>query len=157
MLEPRERIVLIVGGISLSLLLGYFFILDPLLLQRQQLTNMTQSQQKTLDWMQTTAQKIQQLRTQPNSSPHPALNQSLFSLIDESLQKTNLQKLNKRIEPRKETEVRVNFDKVGFTDLLKWLADLENQYGVQALLINIEPLKQPDQVKVRMTLYVSEV
>jgi general secretion pathway protein M len=127
------------------------------LLQRQQLTNITQSQQKTLNWMQTAAQEIQQLRTQPNGSPRPELNQSLFSLIDESLQKTNLQKLDKRIEPRKETEVRVNFDKVGFTDLLKWLADLENQYGVQVLLINIEPLKQPDQVKVRMTLYVSEV
>ncbi|WP_353571912.1 type II secretion system protein M [Candidatus Albibeggiatoa sp. nov. BB20] len=157
MLEPRERVVLIAGGISLSLLLGYFFVLDPLLLKRQQLINITQSQQKTLSWMQTASQEIQQLRTQPNSSSRPVLTQSLFSLIDESLQKTNLQKLNKRIEPRKETEVRVNFDRVAFTDLVKWLADLENQYGVKVLLTNVEPLKQPDHVKIRMTLYVSEV
>lgn len=156
MLEPRERAILIIGGIALSLLLGYFFLIDPLLTERHQLTNITQSQQKTLNWMQTASLEIQQLRNQSTHSPRPILNQSLFSLIDESLQQTNLQKLDKRIEPRKETEVRVNFDKVGFSDLINWLGDLENQYGVQVLLMNVEPLKQANQVKVRMTLYVGE-
>ncbi|MCV6639369.1 type II secretion system protein M [Candidatus Albibeggiatoa sp. nov. NOAA] len=156
MLEPRERTVLISGAVVLSLLLGYFFVLEPLFVQRQQLTNITQSQQKTLSWMQDAAVQIQQLRNQTTHSPTQALKQSLFSLIDESLQKTNLQKIDKRIEPRKDTEVRVNFDKVAFSELVKWLADLEAEYGVKVLLMTAEPLKQPDQVKVRMTLYVSE-
>ncbi len=150
MLEPREYIILIIGGITLSLILGYFFILEPLLLQRQQLININQSQQKTLTWMRDAVMQVQQLRT---VTSRPTLEQSLFSLIDESLQKTNLQKLNKRIEPRKETEVRVNFEQVAFSDLIKWLADLNNQHGIQVLLMSVEPLREPDQVKVNMTLY----
>jgi len=157
MLEPRERHTLVIGAIVLGLLLGYFFFLDPLLIQRQQLHNINQSQQKTLDWVQSAAFEIQQLRTQSNQPQALTLNQSLFSLIDTSLQKTNLHKLNKRIEPRKDTEVRVNFEQVGFSELIKWLAELENQYGIKVLLMTAEPLKQPNQVKVRMTLYISDV
>lgn len=154
MLESRERTTLIIGSIILGLLLGYFFVIEPLTLKRQQLTNITQSQQKTLEWMQDAVVKIQQLRSQTKQLNTPQLNQSLFSLIDESLRKTNLHQLNKRIEPKKETEVRVNFDQVVFDDLVRWLADLESQYGIQVLLINLEPIKQAAQVKVSMTLYI---
>ncbi|RKZ78326.1 MAG: type II secretion system protein M, partial [Candidatus Parabeggiatoa sp. nov. 1] len=80
--------------------------------------------------------------------------QSLLSMIDKSTRQGALSKTNKRIEPKGEHEVRVNFEDVSFTELMRWLGQLYNQHQVQVSTISVERQPVHDKVKVRLTLKI---
>jgi len=151
-LNYRERYTLIIGAITLCLILGYFMLWEPVIKARAQLEIMVTAQHNTLRWMNTAAAEIQQLRGQSTAKPVQTHKQSLLSLIDQSTRQGVLAKANKRIEPKGEQAVRINFEKVSFTELMRWLGRLHNQHQVQVSSIHIEPEAIPDQVKVRLTL-----
>jgi len=144
-LNPRERYTLIIGAITLSLILSYFMLLEPIIKARAQLEIMVTAQHNTLRWMNTAAAEIQQLRGQSTAKHVQTRKQSLFSLIDKSTRQGVLAKANKRIEPKGD-------QKVSFTELMRWLGRLHNQHQVQVSSIHLEPKAIPDQVKVRLTL-----
>jgi general secretion pathway protein M len=151
-LAPRERRALIIGVIALAGILVYFMLWEPFITERTQLENIIASQKATLDWMNETAAEVQQLRRQSKTSSIKTRKQSLLSLIDRSTRTGALSKANKRIEPKGERQVRVNFKEVSFTELMRWLGQLHNQHQVQVSTITIEPQHTPDKVKVRLTL-----
>ncbi len=143
-LSPRERRTLMIGAVALGGILGYFMLWTPFVTARTQLENIVAAQKATLHWMQTAAFEVQQLRQQ---SP-PAHKASLLSLIDQS----TLAQARQRIEPKGDSEVRVNFDEVNFTELMQWLGQLYNQHQVIVRTISIERLDSDDRVKVRLML-----
>jgi len=101
--------------------------------------------------MQTAAQQIQQLRANKNGDN--STTQPLLSTIERSLQTEPLAKLTKRIEPKSDSEVRVNIEQISFTELVTWLALLQNQFAIQAQSVNISRLSTADSVKVQVTLH----
>jgi general secretion pathway protein M len=153
-LPLRERRTLIIGAIALSSILFYFLLWEPLITARTQLENIVASQKSTLQWMNDAAAEVQQLqhRPQTTSSPSKKPTQSLLSLIDRSTRIGAFRRANKRIEAKGKQEVRVNFEDVSFTDLMRWLGQLYNQHQIQVSTINIEQKHIPDKVKVRLTL-----
>jgi general secretion pathway protein M len=151
-LNVRERYILIMGSLILGLILGYFLVWEPIIKARTQLEMIVTAQHKTLGWMQSASAEIQQLRRQSTVKPVQTRKHSLFSLIDQSTRQGVLAKANKRIEPKGNDSVRIHFEKVSFTELMRWLGRLHNQYQVQVNSIHIEPETTPDQVKVRLTL-----
>ncbi|MDM8558477.1 type II secretion system protein M [Candidatus Parabeggiatoa sp. HSG14] len=153
-LAPRERYMLIIGTVTLFFIIGYFMLWEPLITHSKQLEKIVTAQTATLHWMQAASIEIQQLRRQSHSSSAKTPRQSLLSLIDESTRSGILSKTNKRIEPKGEREVRVNFENVSFTELMRWLGKLYNQHQVQISTISIEGQHVPDKVKVRLTLKI---
>ncbi|HDN26640.1 MAG TPA: type II secretion system protein M [Thioploca sp.] len=151
-LAPRERRALIIGIVALGGIIIYFMLWEPFTTERTQLENIISSQKATLDWMNETAAEVQQLRNQSKTSSVKTRKQSLLSLIDKSTRTGALSKANKRIEPKGERQVRVNFKEVSFTELMRWLGQLHNQHQVQVSTITIEPQHTPDKVKVRLIL-----
>ncbi|OQY48401.1 MAG: hypothetical protein DRR08_05490 [Candidatus Parabeggiatoa sp. nov. 2] len=151
-LAPRERRALIIGIVALGGIIIYFMLWEPFTTERTQLENIITSQKATLDWMNETAAEVQQLRSQSKTSSVKTRKQSLLSLIDKSTRTGALSKANKRIEPKGERQVRVNFKEVSFTELMRWLGQLHNQHQVQVSTITIEPQHTPDKVKVRLIL-----
>ncbi len=151
-LAPRERRALIIGIVALGGIIIYFMLWEPFTTERTQLENIITSQKSTLDWMNETAAEVQQLRSQSKTSSVKTRKQSLLSLIDKSTRTGALSKANKRIEPKGERQVRVNFKEVSFTELMRWLGQLHNQHQVQVSTITIEPQHTPDKVKVRLIL-----
>jgi general secretion pathway protein M len=149
-LAPRERRAIIYGAAALGCILVYFVLWAPFVTARAQLENIVAAQQITLDWMQAAAADVQQLRQQ--SRTQSAHKPSLLSLIDKSTRTGALDKARKRIEPKGEREVRVNFEEVSFTELVRWLGQLYNQHQVQVSTISIERLDTSDRVKVRLML-----
>jgi type II secretory pathway component PulM len=148
MISPREKLAIILGVITLSILLFYFMLLQPLWLQKQQLQNIVKSQLVSLAWMQQAANTVQAaqqvtIKTKP----------SILAVIDQSLRQQQLHNLDKRVEPRSDTEVRINFEQIAMDSLLYWLADLEQQHQIKVLLLNLEPNTIMPQVRARITLY----
>lgn len=153
-LAPRERNTLIVGTIALVGILGYFMLWEPFVTARVQLENIVIAQQATLRWMQAATVEVQQLRRHSSTPLLKKRKQSLLSLIDSSTRQGELGKVNKRIEPKGEQEVRVNFEQVSFTELMRWLGQLSNRHQVQVSTISIERQQVPDRVKVYLTLEI---
>jgi len=147
-LTPRERRALMIGAVALGGILTYFTLWAPFVTAHTQLENIVAAQKNTLQWMQAAALQVQQLRHQSRTSP--AHKQSLLSLIDQS----TLGKAHKRIEPKGDREIWVNFEQVSFTELMQWLGQLYNQHQVQISTISIERLDTSDRVKVRLILKI---
>lgn len=148
-LEPREQSVL-VGGTLLTIgLLIYFLLWLPLLEAHHNLQTRVTAQQATLTWMQGAAQQIQQLRT---TTVDNSTSSALLPTLESSLQTENLAKLTKRLDPKNEHEVRVSIESIRFTELITWLALLQNQYAIQIQHINIISLSTADSVKVQLSL-----
>jgi len=148
-LELREQRVLMGGTLLTIGLLIYFLLWQPLNQAQSDLKNRVTAQQATLLWMQTAAQQVQQLRAKngDNSKIQP-----LLPTIERSLQTEALAKLTKRLEPKSDSEVRVNIEQISFTELVTWLALLQNQFAIQAQSVNISRLSTADSVKVQITL-----
>ena len=150
-LTLREHRTLFIGALALGGILGYFVVWVPLLKARDQLENAVFAQQATLLWMQQAAQEVQQLRSNLSSPVSPTNQVSLLSLIEKSTSQNALGKVNKRIEPKSEQEVQVEFAAVSFTELMRWLGELYNQNQIQVSTISLEKIL-PGQVKARLTL-----
>jgi len=152
-LTSRDRRVLLIGIIILSLTLIYFIGLEPFIESHQQLKNKVLAEQKNLLWMQQAATEVQRLRQQAVPLTAKSSSQSLFALIDTSIAQSSLNKINKRIEPKNEQELHISFDEVSFTQLIQWLAQLYQQYQIQVSMILLERQQRPDTVKSHITLY----
>ncbi len=148
-LAPRERHTLIIGAILLASILVYFLLWEPFIIARTQLVNIVAAQKVTLRWMSNAAVEVQQnLRLSHIALPK----KSLLSLIDKSILRSALNKTHKRIEQKVNGEVRVNFEHVSFTELMRWLEQLYKQYQVEVTTISVERLNEPDKVKVHLIL-----
>jgi general secretion pathway protein M len=145
-LTTSEYRTIILGVIIVISALSYFLLWEPFVVAHKQLKNIVVVQKNNLIWMQTAANEIKQLR---NNIPKK---KSLLSLIDNSIRNSNLNKIDKRIEPKGNKEVLVGFASVSFTQLIHWLSKLYNQYQIQISIINIERQASLDQVKVQLTL-----
>lgn len=148
-LEQREQHVLIGGTLVTLGLITYFLLWEPLSTAHHDLRNRVAAQQATLVWMQNAAQQIQQLRTtRPEAPPKTPL----LVTVTNSLQTGNFTKLIKQVESKSEQEVRVTFEQISFTEFIKWLAALQNQFTIQVQSLHLTPLTTADMVKVQLTL-----
>lgn len=148
----QERYTLLIGLILLGMLLGYGGVWEPWQKAQKQLANVVASEQVTLAWMQAAATEIQHWRRSNQNSSNQTT--SLLSVINNSIRQSTVAKVNKRLEPKGEREVLVEFDQVSFTELMRWLGQLYNQQLVEVSNMSVERQPTADSVKVRLTLIV---
>jgi general secretion pathway protein M len=151
-LNSRERYSLIVGGSVLFLFLAYILLWQPWQNQVQEMQLRVGAQIEELAWMQQAAKEVKQLRTSSASSTVNRLTASLFSIIDSSMAQTSLAKTNKRIEPNTEQEIKISFEQANFSDLVQWIAGLQQQHRLQVQVLTLEKLAGNDSVKIQLTL-----
>ncbi len=151
-LSLRERYVLWLGVVIGTGLFIYALLWNPLVNSRTALDTKIEAQAANLQWMQQAAQEIQQLRSQSATAAVEQSGVSLLTVIDNSNSQKWLATTPKRIEPKTEEEILVEFEQVSFTALMRWLVELYNRYQIQVSAISVERLDANDSVKVRVTL-----
>ncbi|HHB93195.1 MAG TPA: hypothetical protein ENK59_08305 [Thioploca sp.] len=141
-----ERRTIIVGVIIVIIAFIYFLLWEPFITSHKQLKNIVAVQKSNLHWIQIAANEVQQLRN--NVVNH----KKILTLVENSIRNNiKLNKIDKRIEPKGEQFVLVNFPSISFTELILWLDGLYNQYQIRINTINIEN-KASDQVIVKLIL-----
>ncbi len=151
-LSAREQRVLLLGGATLCVILLYFFAWQPFVVEKQRLTQQVSDQYATLQWMQQAAADIQALQAQQMPAASSPVQTSLLALVDQSIRNGALSSINKRIEPKGDNQVRVDFTAVDFNHLLQWLTQLHNQHQVSISSLNLERLTQAGRVKAYVRL-----
>jgi len=145
-LGDRDRLALRLLGAFLGLVLGYLLLLAPMISYGDQAQSRLQEERSLLAWLRENAGEVQ-----GGAPVNPeARNQPVATLVNSSAQESGL--TIRRYEPAGENSVRVWLEGAAFNAVVKWVYQLEGNYGVRATDINIERESEPGKVSARLTL-----
>ncbi len=147
---PRERLALLLGGAALLAMLLYSLALRPFFSSKAKLESHVVQQQTTLATMRPLAMQLQSLRGQQPASLPPG--QSLLALIDKSAGDAGLSSSLKQVQASGESAVKVQMQGVGFDNLIRWLGNLHQQYGINVTDLTAQRATGPGTVDANLTL-----
>lgn len=150
-LQMRERWMLGLGAAALLLTVLYLAIWEPLVQARVQRAAALESSRSVAVRLE---QAAQQLRASAGNNPAASAgrNLSLLAAIDQASKQGTLGKSPARMQPEGDREVRVWLEDVSFDALVRWIAELQQRYGVSVQTLDVEPQSTPGQVNVRLSL-----
>lgn len=147
-LAGRERRTLGGGAAVLGFVVAYLAVWEPLVEGRHQ-------QQVELLAARALAVQIESLaglaRGGTAAAPSGA-GQSLLAVVDQSRKASALAKPPSRLQPEGDNTVRIWLEDVPFDDLMRWLGELQNRYGVRVDNADIDRESAPGRVNARLTL-----
>jgi len=150
-LEPRERLFVGIGAIVVAIALFWGLIWMPLEKGHRDAQERVSTWERSLAELRPLASLPQPANgTQSRPSVNPT--QSPVIIVDTTLRNRSLGQ-PKRSQPTP-NGIRVEFENVAFDDLVLWLGDLSNQYGmeVQAGSLSIATQSDPGRIDATLTL-----
>ena len=152
-LEARERLFVGVGAVVVVISLLYGFMWAPLDRSHARVAASVD------DWQRSLAE-LGPLRSlagsaQASRSPVPVnSSQAPIIIVDQTLRSRGLDQYRRRSQPTTSNGVRVEFESVAFDELVLWLGDLSDEFGmhVQAGSVSVVPQAGPGRVNASLTL-----
>jgi general secretion pathway protein M len=152
-LETREQAVVVGGAAVVIIALVYALLWLPFDKSHEQLAS------SVGDWERSIAE-LGPLRSlaaaAEQSGERPAVNsqQAPIIIVDQTLRGRGLDQYRRRSQPTTSNGVRVEFEGVAFDELVLWLGDLSDDYGmhVQAGSVSAVPQAGPGRVNASLTL-----
>lgn len=150
-LSERERLLLLLAATLLLLMLIYGLLWRPFDQRLERMNQRVSEQQDLLEWMQVSAAKVKQLRTQTGSR-RGTVQPSLLALVDQTVRRSGLSQALKRVEPDGTDKVKVRLEQAGFDAMIAWLESLRRMNGVTVQSITIDRQDAAGVVNARLTL-----
>ncbi len=145
--EREQRLVGMAGG-ALLLALLYWGAWQPFMDRLEQGKRRVASQQQTLDWMQAQGQLVQRL--QGNRGRRPDLSTPLDAVVSKTAGQFQLQITRRQPSGQ---QLQLEMDQADFNQLLGWLQQLEEAFGIRVQLMELSALdERQGQVRVRRLL-----
>lgn len=151
-LEPRERRIVLVGGLLAGLILIYAGIWSPLASAHGRQREALAQARVIAQQLELAQAWVRQNPSAPRAAPSAALNQSLLAAVDQAARSGTLGKAPERLQPEGDLEVRVWLEDVPFEALVRWLGELKTRYGITAQTLDVERAEAPGQVTARLSL-----
>lgn len=149
-LNNRERLIVSGGAIMLLILLLYLMIWEPLNSKRAQLQTSVEAQKNTYTWMQQAAREVRQLSGKgAGVKKHTG---SMLGTINNTAKPVLRGAILKRVEEDRQQGVRVWIEQVAFDDLINWLGQIQQQYGIRVSSLVSERHSKAGRVDVRLIL-----
>jgi general secretion pathway protein M len=150
-LEPRERLFVSGGAAVVAIAVFWGLVWMPLDKGHHN------AQERVSIWQQSLAE-LKPLASQPQpaggtqSRPRTASTQSPVVIVDTTLRNRSLGQ-PKRSQPTP-NGIRVEFENIAFDDLVLWLGDLSNEYGmdVQAGSLSVAAQSGPGRINATLTI-----
>ena len=138
-LNERDQLSLSIGSIVGIAYLFYLLIYSPLTTAVANSTQQHQDRRETLIWMQ----KTQQQYRQPTKAVQPINSSKLLSLIAAEFKKPNFKAFTYQLQQTGSGDVQLNFEKVPYNQLMKWLWEITHQYVIHIKEIHVEHAAEP--------------
>ena len=146
MLQPRERVLIVLGGAIAALILVWSFAWMPL-------------RNANLNLDAAVAEKYGLLadvsRLRPSGAPPvpaAASAESLVLIVDRTHRAHGLAGALSRNQPDGENGIRVAFQRVPFAQLVGWLGALRQGHGIVVVTANLDGAQQPGLVNASLVL-----
>ncbi len=147
--NPREKILLALGGIVLIALMYYSLVMAPL---NSSVTKMQQRIENELllgSWLVGVTPEVQSLQ-RSNGKAAAKKGGSLLSVVDQTSKAAGLGKAVTRLQPEGEDEVRAWLEAAPFNETLRWLRTLESSYGVEITELSFNRNNEAGLIKARL-------
>jgi general secretion pathway protein M len=152
-LETREQAFVAGGAVFVVVALIYALLWMPLDKNHRQLAASVDDWQRSLAELGPLRSLMGSAQT---SRPQAPVNnqQAPIIIVDQTLRSRGLDQYRRRSQPTTSNGVRVEFESVAFDDLVLWLGDLSDQFGmhVQAGSVSAVPQAGPGRVNASLTL-----
>lgn len=149
-LQPRERIIIVVGSVLVLLTAIYTLGLAPLYKAVNQRDQRITQKQQDLAWMQSVVGKLSAMG---NALPTAAnSNESMVVIIANSASGGGVAASLTGQTPDGPNGVRVRFEAAQFDALVLWLGALQKDYGIHVKAAEITRSAQSGQVNASLTL-----
>jgi len=149
-LPPKDRLALTLLGVFLSLLIVIYLLVLPANRFAADAAEHHQHRAELLAWMQANEGAARMLSGQNSAQPRPSQGQSILSLASQSAQTHNIS--FKRFEPFGEDGLRIWLDNIAFNDMLMWLTQVQDQYGVEVHQASIDRGKSNGMITAKLEL-----
>lgn len=150
-LQPRERIILLIGSGCVLLLLLYAFIWEPFTRESARLEQSVADQQVLLAWISDASREVERLRRGRGAKGGRG-GESIMALVDRTAKSGGLGTHLKRIQPDGSGKVRLWLEASPFDSVVRWLRQLEERYGVYAEGVVIDSTDTSGLVNARLVL-----
>lgn len=148
-LQPREKTFVSAAAVALVLAVFWLGVWMPLDRGQQNAARSVESWRTALAEFRSMKAE---LRAGAGARVPAALNQSLVVLVDGTLRSHNLYQALQSSTPLQDNGIRVNFRDAAFDDLVLWLGNVSDQYGLRAQSVEIRPSNDPGRVDGSVTL-----
>lgn len=153
-LQVRERYALLIG-IAVLLLLSVWLAANSLSASVERKQQHVEALREDVAWMRRAAAEAAGLQGAGTGGATALSGSALLVLADESVKTQGIGGSLRRIQPEGQAAVRVTFEGVGFTDLLRWLDVLVERHGVEVSGFAVERQAAAGVVNARVTLETS--
>lgn len=147
-LEPRERLVVLAGAVVLAVMILFLGIWEPL-------ARAHTSREAALDNAHMIAGKLEVAGAALQNARRGGGTNTAVSLISAVAQSSKSPILGKeptRTQPDGDKSVSLWIDDVAFDSLVRWLADLEQRYGIVAVSADVQRQSGSGLVNAHVTL-----
>ena len=153
-LEARERAVILLGGAVVIAALIFLTVVEPLAQKRLAVTTTLNAEKLLLERIAGYAAEAESIRQQIADTPNEirGRDQSLLSVIDNAASAAQVKNYIRRVVPNGTNQANLAFDSVPFDNLVKYLVELQSQFGVVVTRINTDKLTEPGLVRANLTL-----
>ena len=147
-LEPRERLMLLGGGIVGVAIILWGGLWHPLTTGALELTDAVDSKRSLL----ASLQRARAVTAQSGMQVSSAAGQSLVLLVDQTHRNFGLEGTLTRNQPDGTDGIRVTFQNASFDALIAWLGALQANYGTRVDAATIDGARTPGIVNATVVL-----
>jgi len=154
-LQPRERLILSLGGVIVAMILSYALLLQPLYRALAHMEEVLPSLRSNLVWMRQTDELLERGGNISVESSIEGANESLLSVVESTARRANIRKSIQQMVPTRENnEVRVVLEDADFNQWLRWVDVLYKRNGVDIRQVSAERDEdQPNIAEIRVTFF----
>lgn len=152
-LQPRERLILGLGGVLVFLIFFYALIWQPWHKAISFMETSVQPMRENLVWMRQQADLINSGGGLASERKYKGSKKSLLSVIEQTAKQTQVRSFIQQMVPAQDKkEVRVILEEANFNQWVRWVDVLFKQYGVNIKQVSAESDgEEPNIAEIRVT------
>ena len=151
-LAERERRMVLLSGMVLLLTAVFLFLVEPALERREALRGQLQDLVNERAWMEAQAPAVRARAQAGVTTGRAAAGRSGGSplgIVDVSARSAGLGSALRRVRPQ-DSAVEAELEGAPFTDLMRWLATLEDRHGLRIVRLSIDRGSEPGRVNAQL-------
>jgi len=152
-LEAREQVFVLVGAVFVVIALIYYVLWAPLDKRHTQVSTSVQNWERSLAELGPLSSLIATGASSPTAGVANS-QQAPIIIVSQTLQSRGLEQYRRRSQPTTSNGVRVELENVAFDELVLWLGDLTDNYGMNVQAGSLSRISDagPGRINASLTL-----
>ena len=157
-LQAREKKTLGLGSVAFVVMMGYLFLVEPLMEQSDLLTTRVAAQKNLKSHLERVALEAKSLRSKAGGAKKLSGtgNDTLLAVVSKTSRQNGIKEAMKRITPEGSKKASIWFEDASFDQMISWITSISRSYAITVDNINITTEDAPGLVRAKLTLVTAK-